>query len=102
WEDHNPAMKGAPRSEPHLHMSVGGCGEGVCGSQFVGLPVGPCHADLAGVVVEGDGPAAFVDADVVVAAEAEQGGDVGAAAEDPGEEVVDVYPCGGGAAAGPA
>jgi len=76
---------------------------GLAGLEFVGCAVGSGDVDVAGVGVAVEAPVAFVDADVVPAAEQDEVVGVGVAVvADPFAEVVAVAPVGGGGAAGPA
>ena len=74
----------------------------MAGSEFVGLSVGSGDGEFAGGGVDGDAPASFVDTHMVISTKPDEGGDVGASAVDPGQQVVDVYPRGGDGAPGPA
>src|SRR5439155_8246228 len=70
--------------------------------EVVGSPVGSGGGDGVGGGVEVDGPAAFVDEGVMVAAEKDQVGQGGGAAGGPGVDVVAVGPFGWAVAAGEA
>ena len=71
----------------------------VSGGVWVGSGPGLLAVNAA-VGSSGEGPAAFVAEDVVVATQQDEVVEVGAAAVDPGVEVVDVGPFGGPVTAG--